>query len=156
MANWTDPVITNNYTDVMTQFNARDIDAATMFLSSPTNQPNGSIRLIRAPVKLQEWDSGAGLWTDRPVAIEGGGTAATSAVGARAALGIGTMGTQNSNAVAITGGTIVGLTQLDMSGSITFAADQAYNIGTLLKKVKKAYIGEALVVPVGVDKYATS
>lgn len=156
MANWSDPVITNIYTDVMSQFNARDVDAATMFVSNPTNQPNGSVRLIRAPIKLQEWDTGSGLWVDKPIGIEGGGTASTTAATARTALGIGTMGVQNSNAIAVTGGTLAGITSLDMSGNITFLTDLAFNIGTLLKRVKKAYIGEALVVPVGVDKYATS
>src|SRR4051812_46961380 len=123
MANWATPVITDLYTDVLTELNARDIDAGTMFLSSPTNQPIGSIRLLRSPVKLQEWDGA--LWNDKPIAIEGGGTAATTAVGARTALGIGTMGVQNSNAIAVTGGTLSGITSLDMSGNITFLTDQA-------------------------------
>lgn len=42
--------------------------------------------------------------------IEDGGTGASTAVGARTNLGLGTMATQNANAVAITGGTITGVT----------------------------------------------
>lgn len=40
--------------------------------------------------------------------IANGGTGATTASAARTALGIGTMGTQNASAVAITGGTVAG------------------------------------------------
>jgi len=43
-----------------------------------------------------------------PIAIADGGTASTSASGARTALGLGTVATQASNAVALTGGTISG------------------------------------------------
>ena len=43
-----------------------------------------------------------------PIAIADGGTAATSAGAARNALGVGTLGTQASNAIAVTGGTISG------------------------------------------------
>ena len=43
-----------------------------------------------------------------PIAVADGGTAATSAGAARTALGLGTIATQASNAVALTGGTISG------------------------------------------------
>ena len=43
-----------------------------------------------------------------PIAIADGGTAATNAGAARTALGLGTIATQASNAVALTGGTISG------------------------------------------------
>jgi ABC-type glycerol-3-phosphate transport system substrate-binding protein len=42
------------------------------------------------------------------VLVTQGGTGATTAAGARTNLGIGTLGTENSNSVAITGGTIDG------------------------------------------------
>ncbi len=45
-----------------------------------------------------------------PVAVASGGTGATTAAGARTNLGLGSMATQNANAVAITGGTITGVT----------------------------------------------
>jgi len=47
-----------------------------------------------------------------PVTIGQGGTGATTAADARTALGLGTIATQNANAVAITGGTITGITPL--------------------------------------------
>ncbi len=43
-----------------------------------------------------------------PIAIADGGTGSTSAGAARTALGLGTIATQASNAVALTGGTISG------------------------------------------------
>ena len=43
-----------------------------------------------------------------PIAIADGGTGSTSAGAARTALGLGTLGTQASNAIAVTGGTISG------------------------------------------------
>ena len=45
-----------------------------------------------------------------------GGTGANSAAGARQNLGLGTMATENSNAVAITGGSISGVT---LSGTVS-------------------------------------
>jgi hypothetical protein len=50
-----------------------------------------------------------GAWQGTPIAVGFGGTGATTQAGARANLGLGTMATQNANAVAITGGTITGM-----------------------------------------------
>ena len=47
-----------------------------------------------------------------PLAVAEGGTGATTDSGARTNLGLGTMATQDANAVAITGGTITGVTGL--------------------------------------------
>ena len=49
-----------------------------------------------------------GVTVATPIAIASGGTNATSASAARNNLGLGTIATQASNAVAITGGTISG------------------------------------------------
>jgi len=51
----------------------------------------------------------AGIWQGTPVAVTFGGTGASSASAARTNLGLGTISTQNSNTVAITGGIITGL-----------------------------------------------
>ena len=135
MANWADPVITNLYTDVMTQWNARDVDAATMFLSNPTNQPIGSIRLVRSPIKFQEWDGA--IWQDKILSIAGGGTGANNANDIRINLGLGTMAFQNAGAVAITGGTLSGITALDLSGNVGFAADVTYNVGSTTNESRR-------------------
>lgn len=154
MADWSNPLITTQYDVFVSEAKDRDVDAATMFLNAPSNQPTGSIKLVRSPVKLQEWDGSA--WQDRPVAVEGGGTGGASASAARSNLGIGTMGVQNSNAIAVTGGTISGLTSLTLACSIAFSANASFDLGTNTNKVRKGYFSDALVLPVGTDKYATS
>jgi hypothetical protein len=51
----------------------------------------------------------SGAWNGTAIPVAFGGTGATTATTARTNLGLGSMATQNSNAVAITGGTITGL-----------------------------------------------
>jgi hypothetical protein len=154
MADWSNPTLTTNYDVFLAECKERDVDAGTLFLNSPTNPPTGAIRWNRSTNLFEEWNGSA--WAVKTLAIGGGGTGATSASGARTALGIGTMGTQNSNAVAITGGTITGLTQLQLSAGLTFATDDTYDVGTFSVQVRRGYYKSALVVPVGTDKYATS
>lgn len=154
MANWSNPLITTQYDVFVNEAKDRDVDAATMFLNAPSNQPVGAIKLVRSPIKMQEWDGAT--WVDKPMGVEGGGTGAGTAAAARTNLGIGTMGVQNSNAIAVTGGTISGLTALSLSCSIAFSAGAAFDLGTNANKVRKGYFSDALVLPVGVDKYATS
>lgn len=56
------------------------------------------------------------------VPIANGGTGASSASAARTNLGIGSLGTQNANNVAITGGSITGITDLAVSDGGTGAS----------------------------------
>ena len=49
--------------------------------------------------------------------VANGGTAATTASGARTSLGLGTMATQDASAVAITGGTVTGVTYVRADGA---------------------------------------
>lgn len=63
-----------------------------------------------------------------------GGTGATTASGARTALGLGTMAVQAASAVAITGGTIAGITDLAVADGGTGASTAAaarVNLGVL-------------------------
>lgn len=154
MADWNNPTITTQYDVWVAEAKDRDNDAATMFLTASTNQPIGSIRYNRSSDTFQEWDGA--LWNDILISVAGSGTGATTAAGARTALGIGTLGLQNSNAIAVTGGTITGLTQLDLNVGLTFATDATYDLATFAKQVRKGYFKDALVIPVGTDKYATS
>lgn len=64
--------------------------------------------------------------------IASGGTGATSASAARTSLGLGTISTQNSDAVVITGGSITGITDLaiaDGGTGASSAADARTNLG---------------------------
>lgn len=54
-----------------------------------------------------------------------GGTGSTTASGARTNLGLGSIATQNANAVAITGGTVSGITDLAVADGGTGASDAA-------------------------------
>jgi len=79
-----------------------------------------------------------------PVTIAQGGTNATTASGARTNLGLGSIATQNANAVAITGGNITGITDLAVSDGGTGAS-------TLTGYVKGN--GTAALVAVGTIPY---
>ena len=59
---------------------------------------------------------------DGTVAINNGGTGATTASNARTNLGLGTMATQASNSVSITGGSIAGITDLAIADGGTGAS----------------------------------
>ena len=153
MADWNKPVLTDLYTDVITYLDARLDDAAQNFLTDPTNPPIGLMRFVRASGKFQEWDGAA--WQDKPIGVAGGGTGSTTASGSRTALGLGTMSTQNANAIAVTGGTASGLTGLGLAGDVIFASDGAVKIGTATLRPSVLYLRNALVIPVGTDKFAT-
>lgn len=65
----------------------------------------------------------SGLTT--PLSIAQGGTGAATASGARTSLGLGSIATQNANAVSITGGSISGITDLAVADGGTGASDAA-------------------------------
>lgn len=104
MADWNEPDIIDDYVDVFDNLLLRDVDAATLFVDAPSNPPTGAIRYLRASDKFQEWDGAA--WVDKVISVAGGGTGGATGAAARAALGLGTIATQNANAVAITGGSV--------------------------------------------------
>lgn len=58
---------------------------------------------------------------DSPLPVANGGTGGTTQATGRSGLGLGTIATQAANAVAITGGTISGITALTMDSSSTFS-----------------------------------
>ncbi len=118
MADWSTPSTTSLKVDVLNNLKARDVDAISLS-ESITNPPTGAKRWVTASNKLQTWNGSA--WVDLVLSIESGGTGGSSQSTARTALGLGTMSTQNSNAVSISGGAISGLSSIAGAGNATFA-----------------------------------
>jgi hypothetical protein len=143
MADWNKPTITSLYPAFVDEVDARLDDAATMFAAAPTNPPSGTIRYFRSTNKFQEWSGTA--WVDLVISMEGGGTGGTDPGEIVDNLNLGTMSSQNANAVAITGGAVSGLTSLGMSGDITFATDNANKIGTNTLRPATLYLRSGLV-----------
>ena len=65
----------------------------------------------------------AGVWNGTTVAVAYGGTGGTTQAAARSGLGLGTIATQGSGAVTITGGSITGITDLAVADGGTGASD---------------------------------
>jgi hypothetical protein len=79
---------------------------------------------------------------DGVVQVEHGGTGATTAQNARFNLGLGSMATQNKNAVDITGGAIVGITDLSVADGGTGASTASgarSNLGLVIGADIQAY-----------------
>lgn len=155
MADWNNPLLTSTYTNFMQELINRDVDCAKMD-PNPTNPPANYIRRLSNSSldnRLQAWVSPS--WVDIVFGIAVGGTGATTAAGARTSLGLGDMALQVSSAVSITGGTVQGILQAK-GGNFTFDTDGTRDIGTNAIKGNRIYIKNALVIPVGTDKYATS
>jgi hypothetical protein len=71
------------------------------------------------------------VWNGSTIGVAYGGTGASNATDARTNLGLGTISTQNANAVAITGGTITGITLAVADGGTgaSNATDARTNLG---------------------------
>jgi hypothetical protein len=147
------PVLGDPYADFLTAIKARDAEIATLFNGTNTNIPANSIKYNRAGDKFQEYLTGA--WVDKVISIAGGGTGAITAPLARTALGLGTLATQNNNAVNITGGSIVPDTAFTAKCNLASDSDDSYDIGSSAKQFHRGYFKSALVIPVGANKYDT-
>lgn len=107
MADWLKPTITSNYVTFVDEVKERDFDAISLQYNALVNPPNASVKLVRSPVKFQQWMTGA--WNELTLSVEGGGTGQTSIAGIRGAIGLGSMAYQNSNAISVSGGTIANI-----------------------------------------------
>lgn len=144
MANWNDPLLTTAYATFLSNMKDRDVDAAKMDFSAATNIPTGTIQYVVASNKFQRWSGAA--WVDLVLAVAGGGTGGTTSLG--------TMAFQSSAAVAITGGTIAGITSLTVAGDIVPTTDGTRVLGAAATMFKGAYLKDYLCIPVGIDKWA--
>lgn len=124
MADWNIPVNTSTYSQVLGMLKAVSVDAGTLFLANPTNQPTGSMRWNRSANQFEEWSGSA--WLPKVLSVAGGGTGGSTPTAARTGLGLGTISTQNANAVAITGGNLDNVT---LSGNVTFNGG-AFNVNS--------------------------
>lgn len=70
-------------------------------------------------------------WSGTALAVGNGGTGSTSAGAARTALGLGSMATQSSTGVSITGGTITGITGVNLLKSYTSSQQTITAAGAL-------------------------
>jgi hypothetical protein len=111
MADWTLPIETTQYLQVLANLKDRDIDAATW--GGYVNPPVNALRFDRAsghPYTMQEWDGTA--WHNKILSVTSGGTGSMNLDDFKASLGLGSMAYQNASSVAITGGNLsnVGIT----------------------------------------------
>src|SRR3990167_3386083 len=129
MANWADtsPDEATAYVTVLTNLRDRDKDAAKMFSSAPTNPEESFIRYNRSTNLFPEYLSA--VWTDKVLALAGGGTGAITAAAARTALGLGTMAVQSNAAVDIDGGDIASAVTINAASIVAGTVAQA-RLGT--------------------------
>jgi hypothetical protein len=120
MANWANPTITSNYITFVDEVKARDVDAITLQAAALTAPPVSSIKLVRSPVKFQEWNGT--VFNDLVLSPAGGGTGVTSIAALTPLLGLGSMAYQNANTVNITGGQIssIGIVNVNIGGNANY------------------------------------
>lgn len=116
MADWSLPQLSDLKVDVLSMLKGREVDAYTL-AENALNPPVGAIRWNRTLHMFQSWDGTA--WHDLIIAIVGGGTGGSNIDEVLDSLNLGTMSTQNSNAVNITGGSITGVSPLSTTGNLT-------------------------------------
>lgn len=147
---WNNPTKDTTYLDVLDGLKSRDVDALTLCKSAPTNPPIGALKFNRITNGFEEWDGSS--WVPLVHSVASGGTGGNTQALARTGLGLGSISTQNSNNVTITGGSISGLSNFTLACSIIMG-NNLYDLGSAANPVRRGYFSSGLVVPVGTDKY---
>ncbi|HSK40924.1 MAG TPA: phage tail protein [Arenibaculum sp.] len=111
MADWSQPLLTSSYTQILADLKARDTDTLTMLDGvTPTNLPAKTKRWNDGNKRFETWSGSA--WSSLVLGLTGGGTGATTTAGARTALGLG------SAAVAAIGTAPGQVVALDAAGKL--------------------------------------
>jgi hypothetical protein len=84
---------------------------------------------INGTLTADSVDLSGGIVLGTPLAVAYGGTGGTTQATARTGLGLGTLATQNSTAIAVTGGTLDNLTRVETSSLLVNAAVSVIELG---------------------------
>ena len=114
----TAPQNSTTYTDVLAELRARDLGCAEMFKDAPSNPKQYFMRWNRSTNLLEEYNGSA--WATEVLSVAGGGTGAANLTDAKTNLGIGTLGSLNTNST-------VNLTGILTVDSPTFTVDISNN-----------------------------
>ena len=128
MANWNNPALDSSYSNFLDHLKSRDLDAANMFMNTPTNPKTGFMRYNRGSNKFQEYRSNA--WRDEIISIASGGTGVSTLTALIALVGGGGGDIDLSN-VSITGGTISGIGSLGVNGNATIGGQLITGSGSV-------------------------
>lgn len=100
----------NSSTDRFEKWNGTTWENLSTALSGTLKAANNLSDVASAATARTNLGLGTIAVENTPLDLTKGGTSSTTAAGARSVLGCGTMAVQNANAVAITGGSLTGLT----------------------------------------------
>lgn len=158
--NWTpatDPVLTDTWSNFLADLNERDLHIRTMDYVTPvdTNIATGTIQLVEdaawPDAKFQRWSGTA--WADVTVSVAGGGTAGTT---------FGTMGVQNANNIAVTGGSLTGvavsaLTSFSVGSHMIPSVSATYDLCniTTYAGMRNVIVKTGMMIPVGANMWIT-
>lgn len=131
---WSLPITTSDYTDVLTELKGRDVDVATMDYTGSTNIPTGAIRWNPGSARFEEWDGSAwqNLWTaatDHLSSTANPHSVTAAQVGAPTTATFNAHATSTTNPHNVTPGQIGALTASSNLSDVTNASTARTNLG---------------------------